>query len=80
MPIYEYRCSGCDTIFEELVSAAESETASPACPECGAASERVLSQCRPITQAATGGYTANSVRSPSCPKMNGGTGGCSSCG
>jgi len=35
MPIYEYRCTACDTRFEELVSA--SATAGPPCPSCGAA-------------------------------------------
>ena len=34
MPIYEYRCTACDTEFEELVSA--SAAASPPCPSCGA--------------------------------------------
>lgn len=33
MPIYEYRCQGCGTRFEELVSAS---SPSPPCPDCGA--------------------------------------------
>jgi putative FmdB family regulatory protein len=34
MPIYEYRCTSCETEFEELVSA--SAKAGPPCPNCGA--------------------------------------------
>jgi putative FmdB family regulatory protein len=32
MPIYEYRCKSCDTVFEELVSASAK---APPCPSCG---------------------------------------------
>jgi len=31
MPIYEYRCSGCDHKFEELVRSADEPVACPAC-------------------------------------------------
>jgi putative FmdB family regulatory protein len=42
MPIYEYRCTSCDTRFEELVSA--SAKAGPPCPSCGAENpERLFS-------------------------------------
>lgn len=34
MPIYEYRCEGCDTRFEKLVRA--SGAAGLSCPSCGA--------------------------------------------
>jgi len=34
MPIYEYRCSHCRTIFQSLVLKKEEET-DLACPECG---------------------------------------------
>ena len=41
MPIYEYRCAGCDERFEELVRRPED---SVACPECdGAQVTRLLS-------------------------------------
>ena len=33
MPIYEYRCSGCDRRVEVLV---RSNAAQPVCPDCGA--------------------------------------------
>ena len=31
MPIYEYRCKGCDQTFEAIVQGNQK----PACPECG---------------------------------------------
>lgn len=41
MPIFDYRCSRCDTRFEELVRSGEDPVR---CPECGAAeTERLLS-------------------------------------
>lgn len=40
MPIYEYRCRGCQAEFEALVRAAET----PACPACASADlERLVS-------------------------------------
>jgi putative FmdB family regulatory protein len=41
MPIYEYRCTTCETRFEDLV---RGPSAAVACPECGGAeAERLLS-------------------------------------
>ncbi|NLG42651.1 MAG: zinc ribbon domain-containing protein, partial [Phycisphaerae bacterium] len=34
MPIYEYTCSGCGRLFEQLVQSREQE-AELACPHCG---------------------------------------------
>jgi putative FmdB family regulatory protein len=34
MPIYEYRCTSCETRFEEFLSS--SDKPAPACPSCGA--------------------------------------------
>lgn len=43
MPIYEYRCEGCDERFEELLSMTDERT--PACPKCGGAKvTRLLSR------------------------------------
>ena len=40
MPLYEYRCTGCDSQFELLIRG----SAVPACPACGSTSlERLLS-------------------------------------
>lgn len=51
MPLYEYRCSRCDRLFEELVVSGDQEVA---CPDCGSAElEREFSTfssgggCRP---------------------------------
>jgi len=42
MPIYEYRCHDCDSVFEELVPS--SDTPSVACSRCDSAhTERLLS-------------------------------------
>ena len=40
MPIYEYRCSGCGSEFEQLIRTGDT----PACPSCkGQTLERLLS-------------------------------------
>jgi len=39
MPIYEYQCGGCDSIFEELMRLSDPD---PACPDCGASEVRKL--------------------------------------
>jgi len=40
VPMYEYRCGACGERFEELRSA---DAAAPACPRCGAETERAFS-------------------------------------
>ena len=43
MPIYEYRCEGCQERFEEFLSTTDKPT--PPCPQCGSAKvTRLLSQ------------------------------------
>lgn len=42
MPIYEYQCPSCRKVFEEWITVSEAHADRP-CPECGAASSRVLS-------------------------------------
>lgn len=40
MPLYSYRCTGCDAAFETLVRSSDT----PACPACGSQQlERLLS-------------------------------------
>lgn len=41
MPVYEYHCTGCDHVFEELRSIAEFREPM-ACPICGEAANRVI--------------------------------------
>ena len=42
MPIYEYQCPKCHSIFEEWVKISEAHGQEP-CPECGALSPRLIS-------------------------------------
>lgn len=41
MPTYEYRCTACENEFEKFQRISEEPGAE--CPECGAASERLMS-------------------------------------
>ncbi|HEX8832935.1 MAG TPA: zinc ribbon domain-containing protein [Abditibacteriaceae bacterium] len=41
MPIYEYRCASCETVFEELVSTGDEREALP-CPSCSSRETRRL--------------------------------------
>jgi len=41
MPLYEYRCDGCDEEFESIQSIAKRDDAD--CPECGKRARRLLS-------------------------------------
>ena len=41
MPIYEYSCPECETLFEEWQTGFEERT--QPCPECGAESRRIIS-------------------------------------
>lgn len=43
MPIYEYECPKCGTVFEEWGKATESHQEEP-CPKCGTLSPRVISR------------------------------------
>lgn len=41
MPLYEYYCDKCERVFEALRSIKDSDQPTK-CPECGAASDRIL--------------------------------------
>lgn len=43
MPIYEYQCPKCGTVFEEWGKASESHREEP-CPKCAAPSPRIISR------------------------------------
>ena len=53
MPLYEFACTKCGHVFEELVLGSKSNLA-PACPECGAGSQRKLSTFAAQTREACG--------------------------
>lgn len=42
MPIYEYRCPECDTVFDELKKVADRKTHD--CPQCGATANVLVSR------------------------------------
>ncbi len=66
MPIYEYRCSDCETRFEKLVRA--SDTDGPRCPSCGAAHlEQELSAFAAHSGATRGAQAAPMMSGGGCP-------------
>lgn len=44
MPIYEYKCSKCDNIFEKLSFSVRVPATKEQCPECGGSGVRQVSQ------------------------------------
>lgn len=68
MPVYEYRCPECTSLFEKRVSFADSSLDMP-CPSCGTAARKLLS-----TFAAIG--TAGGSEAAARPAPMGGGGGC----
>ena len=42
MPIYEYQCSACNTVFEEWLKASEIHEKTP-CPDCGGEAVHIIS-------------------------------------
>lgn len=70
MPIFEYRCSECGNVFEELRDAG-SESA-PSCPKCG--SKKVNKM---ISRFAAKGADGFRIQGNSCGSCSGGS--CSTC-
>jgi putative FmdB family regulatory protein len=73
MPIFEFRCSECGHIFEQLF-VSSNETISLACPRCGCqALDRVVSKTNYAIGAGSGpkgpSVTANTCPSGSCMTM-----------
>ncbi len=72
MPIYEYACGKCGTVFEELVFSAADE-AGVACPACGAGDpERRLSACVAVV---AGAALPASAASGGCGAVSSGSSG-----
>lgn len=67
MPVYEYRCPDCTSLFEKRVSFADAERDAP-CPSCGASARKLLSTFAAIGVA--GGSAPDAQAAPS------GGGGC----
>lgn len=36
MPLYDYKCTACNHLYEVRLTFAEADTARPKCPQCGA--------------------------------------------
>jgi putative FmdB family regulatory protein len=43
MPLLEYRCADCGSLFERLARGQSEKTDAVSCPSCGGAAKRVLS-------------------------------------
>ena len=84
MPMYEYECEKCGSLFEELAGC---DDPCPPCPDCGGASRKVVSAAAFRTEFASPlergvkpivGYNPTG-RKPVCP-ISSGNGGCGSGG
>jgi putative FmdB family regulatory protein len=77
MPLLEYRCVDCSSVFERLVSRTEGADVS-ACPSCHAeqGGKRLLS----VFAAVRGGDGASLEYTPPAPSMGGGCGAACGCG
>ncbi len=76
MPVYEYQCTGCDHVFEELVSA--SGTTIVACPSCTSTDlEKLLSR---FQRSRGGGDVPAASTSAAAPRAGGCCGGGCGCG
>lgn len=58
MPLYDFHCSDCDHVFEELVRAGEA----PACPGCSGQSVERLSATASVRTGATRSLSQRSAR------------------
>ncbi len=58
MPIYEYRCTECQQVFEEWIKQVEADTAQHACPICRGTAKRIMSNTS-FALKGTGWYTTD---------------------
>ena len=73
MPIFEFKCSKCETFFEIITNASSRDDADNKCPECGAIEfERVLSK----TNYVMGSSSSNASSSVSKQERNCSQGSC----
>ncbi len=77
MPIYEYTCKDCETIFEEIVLNQEDI---PTCPKCKSIkTSKLISKSRHLSGGTSGNEGISSQGSKSaCSGCSGGS--CSTCG
>jgi putative FmdB family regulatory protein len=71
MPIYEFRCTKCDSEFEELVMSSKPEAlAKVVCPECG--SPKVAKKVSTFASSVAGSSSTTAARASSCAPSGGG--------
>lgn len=76
MPIYEYCCQSCKTVFEELVSASAVDNGSVICPDCDSRQvERLLSSFSFKSSGGSGAASMGKSSCGTCAKTS-----CASCG
>jgi len=75
MPIYEYRCSSCNSKFELLRSLSKANEGAQ-CPRCHSPAERILSTFSSLSRDESGQTT--SIGGSSCSSC--GATSCTSCG
>jgi len=76
MPIYEYRCSGCNSKFELLRSVSKASEGAD-CPRCHSSAERILSTFSAQGRDENTGLST-SIGGSSCSSC--GASSCTSCG
>jgi putative FmdB family regulatory protein len=79
MPLYEYRCSDCQTSFEKLRPMRDADKPSD-CPKChGQANKRLISAFAAVSRGSDGSsrMVASSHASGGCGSCGGGS--CASC-
>ncbi len=64
MPIYEYKCSKCDYVFE-LLEATYNDVKEKKCVKCGSTAERIMSLTS-FQLKGTGWYKTDYAQKPSC--------------
>ncbi len=65
MPIFEFKCSHCETRFEELLFSYKTETKRIRCPSCGSEDTEKLMSASSI--GSTAGDYSSSSQQPKCP-------------
>jgi putative FmdB family regulatory protein len=75
MPLYEYRCTTCDSKFEKLLSMSAADRGVN-CPDCGADARRLVSTFAAFKKGESG--QVSSVGGGGCAGCAGGS--CASCG
>jgi len=63
MPIFEFRCSKCNHVFEEFVFSSNVDTSKLECPQCGEKNVQKLMSAFSSSMGSTGGSRASSCGS-----------------